>query len=149
MQFFKLAAAFLPLVSALINPTLNADYLSRRANTTDPCAIVGEHVVVSGDTLTTMNITDVNFISIGQVILIPDEACNDVAPPTGETPATTATCAPVGTAATYTMIAGDTLTIIAAHYSITLDALVAANTQIANIDVIEVGDVINIPVCTS
>lgn len=48
-------------------------------------------------------------------------------------------------AATYTVQSGDNLTNIAASEGVTLQALEAANPQITNPDLINVGDVINIP----
>ncbi|HSH02255.1 MAG TPA: LysM peptidoglycan-binding domain-containing protein [Anaerolineae bacterium] len=50
-----------------------------------------------------------------------------------------------GTQRTHTVAAGDTLGEIATAYNVTLDALIAANPQIGDINTIEVGDVINIP----
>jgi LysM repeat protein len=62
---------------------------------------------------------------------------------------TCGTCAPEGTETTYTVVSGDTLTKIAGAHGITLEALEAANPQIENPDVIDIGDVINIPICGS
>lgn len=46
---------------------------------------------------------------------------------------------------TYTVVAGDSLSTIAAQFNISLQAIEDANPQISNFDHIEVGDVINIP----
>jgi len=48
---------------------------------------------------------------------------------------------------TYTVKAGDTMFTIARRFGVSLDALIAANPQIKDPAKIQVGDVINIPVC--
>lgn len=127
------------------------------------CDIVKTVTVVSGDTLGAIatangvtldqilfvnpSITNANFIGIGDVISIPNSAC--VATDSGTPVEPTATCS-AGTATSYTVVAGDTFTIIANEkLGITLASLIAANPQVANPDVINVGDVLNIPVCTA
>jgi LysM repeat protein len=62
---------------------------------------------------------------------------------------TCGTCAPEGTETTYTVVSGDTLTKIAGEHGITLYALEAANPQIENPDIIDIGDVIKLPICGS
>ncbi|HEU0295051.1 MAG TPA: LysM peptidoglycan-binding domain-containing protein [Anaerolineales bacterium] len=54
-------------------------------------------------------------------------------------------CPPAGSGNTYVVKAGDTLAKIARHYGISVKALCAANPQISNIDLLYVGQVINIP----
>jgi len=90
-------------------------------------------------------ITNANFITAGQVIQIPSADCDA---PTSEDPVEpTATCS-TGTATTYTVVAGDTFTIIANEkLDITLASFIAANPQVANVDAIEIGQVLNIPLC--
>jgi LysM repeat protein len=90
-------------------------------------------------------ITNANFITAGQVIQIPSADCDA---PTSEDPVEpTATCS-TGTAITYTVVAGDTFTIIANEkLDITLASFIAANPQVANVDAIEIGQVLNIPLC--
>lgn len=162
MQFLSAIVALLPLVAAVAVPH---QVTSLSVRTEDPCRIVKNITVVSGDTLnaialaqnTTLaaiayvnpNITNVDYIYVGEIVLIPSWECNDVAPALAVTPSFTATCAAVGTATSYTVLATDTLTIIAAHYQISLAALEEANPQITNPDVISTGQIINIPVCTS
>lgn len=58
------------------------------------------------------------------------------------TPGPTATISP--DAATYTVAAGDTLSIIAQRYNLTLDQLLALNPGLARESVIQVGQVINV-----
>jgi len=50
-----------------------------------------------------------------------------------------------GTGTTYTIAPGDSLTGVATKFGVTLEALISANPQISNPDVIGVGQVINIP----
>ena len=58
----------------------------------------------------------------------------------------TATCA-IAASSGYIVQSGDTLSNIATEYNITLDALVGANKQIENIDLIFPDQLINVPVC--
>ena len=121
------------------------------------------HTIVSGDTLGSLapfyhsGICDIatfnglanpNLVNAGQVLNIPqfcttpdNTSCLPAA-----APATNATCATAASSA-YIVKSGDTLTKIAADYQITLDALVAANKQIENIDLIFPDQLINIPIC--
>jgi LysM repeat protein len=46
---------------------------------------------------------------------------------------------------TYTVVSGDTFSKIAAKLGVTVDALKAANPQVTNIDLINVGQVLNVP----
>lgn len=56
------------------------------------------------------------------------------------------TCVP-GPPSTYDVRTNDTLSSIAINFNITLDALVAVNTQIENIDLIFPQQIINVPIC--
>lgn len=62
------------------------------------------------------------------------------------TSAATATCA-LAVSSAYVVRSGDTLSNIANNYNITLNALVDANKQIENIDLIFPDQMINIPIC--
>ncbi|KAI5358592.1 Putative LysM domain-containing protein [Septoria linicola] len=140
---------------------------SSSVNDTLPCGATSSstYTVVSGDTLTSIasasgagvcdiaaanNITNINLINAGQILTIPvgcTSVDNSTCVPAPE-PEATETCVP-GLPSNYIVRSGDTLTAIAKSFNITLDSLIAANTQIANPDVIDVGDVINVPVCPS
>lgn len=120
------------------------------------------YTVISGDTLEKIaaeynsgvcniasanSLDDPDFISVGQVLTVPTNVCtadNDSC----RTEEGTATCvaADAGVAATYTIVAGDTFFLIAAELGITLDAIVAANPNV-NPGALEVGQIINIPIC--
>lgn len=52
---------------------------------------------------------------------------------------------PVRDIITYTMVSGDTLSAIASRFGTTVDVLMAANPQITDRDVIEAGNILNIP----
>ena len=119
------------------------------AGTASPAA----YTVVAGDTLSTIaaefgtdmeailagnNITDLDYLSIGQVLVIPGAGeANGV---TGGASTTTATASP----GSYTIVAGDTLSSIAAQFGTDTDAIIAAN-NIADPDFLTVGDVLQIP----
>ncbi|KAL3426006.1 intracellular hyphae protein 1 [Phlyctema vagabunda] len=155
MQFLNLAL-FIGLSSAAAIHQRTSYYAA------DPCAIVKNVTVAAGDTLgaialaqqTTVDaillvnpsIASPNAIFADQVIAIPAATC--VVEPTAPVPVPTATCVPAGDAPTYTVVAGDVLTDIALDLGITLPSLVAANADI-DPDVLDVGQVINVPVCTS
>ncbi|WP_214703615.1 MULTISPECIES: LysM peptidoglycan-binding domain-containing protein [unclassified Exiguobacterium] len=110
---------------------------------TPPPSTTVKYTVKSGDTLykiatmynTTVakiaaanNITNVNLISVGQVLIIPGTT---VTPP----PATTVK---------YTVKSGDTLYKIATMYNTTVAKIAAAN-NITNVNLISVGQVLTIP----
>ncbi|MFE2410852.1 LysM peptidoglycan-binding domain-containing protein [Kitasatospora sp. NPDC059408] len=69
--------------------------------------------------------------------------------PVEPTPTETPQPTPAPGAATHTVVAGDTLSAIAARYGVGLDAVVNANPQIADPDRIEVGQVISLPTATA
>ncbi|MGA9466447.1 MAG: LysM peptidoglycan-binding domain-containing protein, partial [Exiguobacterium marinum] len=110
---------------------------------TPPPSTTVKYTVKSGDTLykiatmynTTVakiaaanNITNVNLISVGQMLIIPGTT---VTPP----PATTVK---------YTVKSGDTLYKIATMYNTTVAKIAAAN-NITNVNLISVGQVLTIP----
>jgi len=118
---------------------------------TTPCAT--PYTVQSGDTLSSIAVTcgvtysalvqanpqisNPNLILVGEQINIPSSTI----PITGGT----ATPTPLPTSGIYNVQAGDTLSSIAQKYGVTLGALEQVNTQIANWDLIYVGEQINLP----
>ncbi|KAK0108339.1 hypothetical protein ONS95_003154 [Cadophora gregata] len=127
------------------------------------CNVVANQTVKAGDTLAAIaktanvtldqiqfvntQITNPRSINVGDIIKIPNTKC--VAPAAKPLAEPTATCSN-GTAKTITVVSGDTLIIIAKEkLGITLPALLAANAQIKNPDVLNVGDVINVPLCNN
>jgi len=106
------------------------------------------YIVARGDTLkaianrfgTTMDalvrlnpeITNANVIYEGQRMLVSGTGSSVTPPP--------------ATGGTYTVQSGDTLKKIAARFGTTLDAILQVNPQIANPNLIYVGQVINLPV---
>ncbi|KAH6663174.1 hypothetical protein B0J14DRAFT_662162 [Halenospora varia] len=125
------------------------------------CAITRNITVKSGDNLaaigtstnTTLSqllfvnpqISNPRNINPGDIIQIPSSTC--VAPAAAPLAEPTATCSN-GTASTITVVAGDTGNIIAKEkLGITLGALVAANPQVKDINKLEVGQVLNVPLC--
>ncbi|MCB9009061.1 MAG: LysM peptidoglycan-binding domain-containing protein [Ardenticatenaceae bacterium] len=115
------------------------------------------HTVVAGDTLTGLsvqynipvevivsanNLTNVDSLDIGQVLTIPAEGTEVVA--TTE-PAVEATAVPpVTTERTHVVQAGENLFRIGLQYGFTVDELASYN-NIANPNVLDVGQVIKIP----
>lgn len=108
-------------------------------STTPPPATTTNYTVKAGDTLTSIaarynttaakiaaanNITNINLISVGQVLKIP-----------GTTPT------PPPTTTKYTVRAGDTLYAIALRYNTTVAKLVAAN-KLTNANVLSIGQVL-------
>lgn len=94
------------------------------------------------------NLTNINLIYPDQILIIPvgcTSIDNSTCVDTPDVPAD-GTCVK-GPPATYTIVSGDTLGAIAKDFNITTDALIGANPQISNPDVISVDQVINIPVC--
>ncbi|KAF8850678.1 hypothetical protein BDZ45DRAFT_696562 [Acephala macrosclerotiorum] len=154
LQSFLLVvvAATLPIVLAASNTT---------AAIGTNCNIVSNHTVIAGDNLaniaTAANVTldqirfvntqisNPRLINVGDNIQIPNSKCvAPINPPLAEP---TATCSN-GTESTTKVVAGDSLIIIAKEkLGITLPALLAANHQIVDPNKINVGDVINVPLC--
>ncbi|RDW68050.1 hypothetical protein BP6252_09446 [Coleophoma cylindrospora] len=147
------------LTTVLFAGLATASVIPHAVRQLDPCRIVANVTVAQGDTLsniaaaknTTLSailqvnptITNANLIYPGEVIAIPSPQCIGTTP---STPPATAICS-ASSPGTYTVVSGDTLSAIAASYAITLAALEAANPQIANFDLIQVGQSINIPAC--
>lgn len=113
--------------------------------TTPPPSSSTTYTVKAGDTLSAIaarynttvssiaaanNITNVNLISIGQVLTIPGRGGTTTPPPSSST--------------TYTVKSGDTLSAIAARYNTTVSSIAAAN-NITNVNLIRVGQVLTIP----
>ncbi len=111
-------------------------------STTPPPTSTTSYTVKSGDTLYSIarkydvsvsalasanNITNLNLISVGQVLKIPG---------TSTTPPPTTT--------SYTVKSGDTLYAIARKYNVTVSSLAAAN-KITNVSLISIGQVLVIP----
>jgi LysM repeat protein len=124
------------------------------------------YTVASGDTLekialqfdsgvcniaTANGLTNPDFILAGQVLLVPTEVCEaEVDNQSCRTAAGTATCvdASAGVSDTYTIVSGDTFFLISSNLGITLDSLVAANLGV-DASALEIGQVINIPICST
>lgn len=124
---------------------------------------IANHTVVEGDTLGKLaftfntgicdiaalnNIDNPNLIILGNTLQIPENCArpdNTTCNPDRET-TPTETCVP-GLPSTYTVKSGDTLNNISKDFNITLQSLIAANSQIVNPDLIFPGQVINVPVC--
>ncbi|WP_053651480.1 LysM peptidoglycan-binding domain-containing protein [Streptomyces sp. XY431] len=106
-------------------------------------------------------IKDADRITEGQQITVPAATASPTAAPATEVPAPDTAPAeseteqpapnpdplptPAPGAASHTVVAGDTLSAIAARYGVGLDAVVNANPQLADPDRIEVGQVISLP----
>ncbi|KAF2167783.1 carbohydrate-binding module family 50 protein [Zasmidium cellare ATCC 36951] len=152
--------------AALLSSAVSGYVLPRNTDCQTTCGSTSttNYTIIAGDTLTTVaeryssgicdiatlnNISNPNLVTPGQNLLIPtncttpdNDSCLDVpADPTE-------TCVK-GLGSTYDVRSGDTLSAIATSFNITLPAIVDANPQIADIDVIEVGQIINVPVCPS
>ncbi|OJD35044.1 carbohydrate-binding module family 50 protein [Diplodia corticola] len=122
-----------------------------------------QYVIQSGDTLTTIagqfnrgacdifqanNLTNPNLIITGDTLVIPPQTCfPDNTTCLGPQTTPTATCIPGGPGF-YIVQSGDSLSALSALFNITLDSIIQANSQnIPNPDLIEIGQVVNIPVC--
>ncbi|KAL2071071.1 hypothetical protein VTL71DRAFT_12306 [Oculimacula yallundae] len=147
--------------SILVISTLASLILPAFAQIGTNCNVVRNVTVKAGDSLAAISkaanvtldqvifvntqITNPRSIKVGDGVKIPDSRC--VAPVAKPLAEPTAICTN-RTAKTITVVAGDTLNIIAKEkLGITLPALLAANPQIKNPDLIAVGDVLNVPVC--
>ncbi|EME41175.1 carbohydrate-binding module family 50 protein [Dothistroma septosporum NZE10] len=150
--------------AALMSAAVNGFVLPGETTSTAVCGSTSftNYTVAHGDTLTTIaqkfnsgicdiasvnDITNPNFIETGAVLSIPTNCVTPdnttCLPPATEV---TETCV-AGLPGTYSVVSGDTLSAIAKDFNITLAALEGANTQIANPDVISIGELINIPIC--
>lgn len=94
------------------------------------------------------NISNPNLVVPGQALKLPTGCTtpDNTSCLPEPAPAATATCA-LAVSSAYVVKSGDTLSNIAGNYNITLNALVDANKQIENIDLIFPGQLINVPVC--
>jgi LysM repeat protein len=138
----------------------------QRDNTPCVSGPLTEYVVIPGDTLEKIalqfnsgvcNIASVNrlsnpdFILAGQTLVVPTEVCPaEVDNQSCRTAAGTATCVRPGPGVsnTYTIVAGDTFFLVSSRLGITLDSLVAANPGV-NPGALQIGQVINVPICPS
>ncbi|TVY82291.1 hypothetical protein LSUE1_G001917 [Lachnellula suecica] len=104
------------------------------------CGIVSNHTA-------NPQISNPRLINVGDVVQIPNSKC--VAAAAAALPEPTATCSN-GTATAVTVVAGDTLIIIAKEkLGITLPALLAVNPQVTDPNKVNIGDVLNVPLCNA
>jgi LysM repeat protein len=117
--------------------------------------------VISGDTLTiisqkyssgicdiaTLNsLANPGFITVGQVLEVPTYVCNpDNTSCLSDDTEESGDCVEGGES-TYTIVSGDTFFLVASNLGITTDSLLAANPGVDPL-LLQVGQVINIPVC--
>ena len=114
-------------------------------NPTTPPGNSSTYTVKAGDTLYSIavkfgvtvqsivnanNIKNANLISIGQVLKIPGKGGGTTPPP--------------ATTTSYTVKAGDTLSVIAAKFGVTVQSIVSAN-NIKNANLISIGQILKIP----
>lgn len=122
-----------------------------------------QYVIQSGDTLTAIarqfnrgicdifyanNLTNPDVIIAGNTLVIPPQVCfPDNTSCLGSPTTPTATCIPGGPGF-YIVRSGDTLSALSTLFNITLDSIIQANREnIPNPDLIQIGQVVNIPVC--
>ncbi|CBX91502.1 hypothetical protein LEMA_P070100.1 [Plenodomus lingam JN3] len=135
----------------------------RQTTTPPPCgsSLIVDHVVAANQTLSliasnyTSGICDIaslnkiqnpNFIQVGQVLRIPTK-CTTPDNTSCLPPPNTATAVCInGVGSSYNVRSGETLTIIAGNFNVTLNSVIAANSDI-DPNVISPGQLINIPVC--
>ncbi|KAH9864501.1 hypothetical protein J1614_010435 [Plenodomus biglobosus] len=151
--------SFLVATVALLSATASAATLRRQAL---PCGANGtvSHTIASGETLETIatryssgicdiasfnQIANANVIEAGATINVPT-FCSTPDSTSCVAPVPTATCV-FGVGSSYVVQSGDSLNAIAGDFNITLASVIAANSDIANPDLIQVSQVINIPVC--
>lgn len=151
--------AFLVAAVALLSATASAATLRRQAL---PCGANGtvSHTIVSGETLETIatryssgicdiasfnQIANANVIEAGAVINVPT-FCSTPDNTSCVAPVPTATCV-FGVGSSYVVRSGDSLNAIANDFNITLASVLAANSDIINPDLIQISQIINIPVC--
>ncbi|KAK7532170.1 extracellular protein 6 [Phyllosticta citribraziliensis] len=120
------------------------------------------YVIPQGDTLTKIaekfnrgicdiakfnNISNPDYILAGATLIIPPQVCFPDSTSCISTVVPTATCINGGPGF-YIIQSGDTLGALARAFNITLDALTGANkANIPNPDVVNIGQVVNIPIC--
>ncbi|KAF2853030.1 carbohydrate-binding module family 50 protein [Plenodomus tracheiphilus IPT5] len=153
--------SYLVAAIALLSATASAASIRRQ---TLPCGANGTvpYTIVSGDTLGSIatrfnsgicniaslnGIANPNSIAAGAAINIP-QGCTTPDNTSCLPPATkpTATCV-FGVGSTYNVRSGDTMSLIANDFNITLPALIGANPAVKNPDLIQVGQQLNVPVC--
>lgn len=126
--------------------TSSSEYTVKAGNTL--FQISDETGVGVCDIAAASGIDNINLIYPDQILTIPigcTTTDNTTCVTTPDTPATD-TCVK-GPPPTYTVVSGDTLGAIAKDFEITTAALISANSQISNPDVISIGQVINVPIC--
>lgn len=156
IKSFNVAAASFDSIA--VNQTF---LIPNRGCTYNFCSLEKNYTVKAGDTLGAIaasygstlaavqhvnpQIKNINSINAGDVIYIPLAACNLLY----SVIAATDNCVDSATISkTYTAVAGDTFYVIANQkLGVTLDALKAANSQVTNFDAVQVGQVINVPLC--
>lgn len=95
------------------------------------------------------NITNPNLIYVGQSLTIPGGTTGGSSGPSQPPPTTTPpTTTPPPATGTYTVAAGDNLSRIAQRFSTTVQAIAQAN-NITNVNLIFVGQVLNVPGATA
>lgn len=142
----------------------NASILCKTGQSSGVCGSVSStnYTVIAGDTLTTIaekyasGICDIasvnsldnpNLITPGQNLIIPTNCTTpDNTTCVPEQTEGTQWCVP-GVGSSYIVQSGDTLSAIATNFNLTLQAIINANPQIENPDVIEVGQVVFVPIC--
>ncbi|WYZ43743.1 hypothetical protein EsH8_VII_000179 [Colletotrichum jinshuiense] len=161
VSIFAVIAAAASFAAALPTGTTATATTTAAATATASCTpgSFHKHTVKSGETLTTIaaryksGICDIasanklanpNSIGLGQLLLVPTDVCN---PDNTSclTPAASGTCV-VNGQPTYTIQSGDTFFIVAQRLGITTDAITGANPGVTP-ETLQVGQVINIPVC--
>jgi LysM repeat protein len=153
------AALATAVPAATTDPAAQATTVSAATTAPETNEPRGEvtHTVVAGDTLTGLslfydipvevivsanNLTSVDSLDIGQVLIIPAEGA-EVVTTTEPDPAATAV-PPVTTERTHVVQAGENLFRIGLQYGFTIDELASYN-GITNPNVLDVGQVIKIP----
>lgn len=99
----------------------------------------------------TVDPAQVNAVDLGAPTFTPTLSIPDAVTETTATPDILATPTSFATAnpCVYTVQAGDWMNRIAQKFSVPLDVLIAANTQLPNANSLQVGDQVNIPNCTA
>lgn len=121
-----------------------------------------DYTVTSGDTLTIIsqklssgicdiakanNLANPGFILLDQVLKVPTYPCNPDNTSCLAEPSDDNDCVTSGEA-THTIVSGETFFLVASNLGLTVDALQAANPGVDPL-LLQVGQVINVPVCTS
>ncbi|GJC80421.1 intracellular hyphae protein 1 [Colletotrichum liriopes] len=159
--FSLLAVAGVVAALPQATPTTPSSNTTASATATPTCSPgpTIDYTVVSGDTLTIISqkfssgicniadasgITNPNFLSLGQALKVPTFVCSpdntSCLSKGGD-----AQCV-VGGPATYTIVAGDTFFLVSQRFGLDVNALLAANEGVDPL-LLQVGDVIHIPVC--